>query len=86
MRAADGSWAPYEGVTDSAKAEALTGEGEELMKKGDLKGAMAKYSEALDALADLEPAAGWGPRNNFSFASAPAGAAKHGVSASVVLG
>ena len=32
------------------------------------------------------PPAGWGPRNAFSFASAPAGAAKHGVSASVILG
>ena len=86
VRAADGSWAPYEGVGDSAKAEALEDEGNELIKKGNLKGAMAKYSEALDALADLEPAAGWGPRNAFSFASAPAGAAKHGVSASLLLG
>ena len=86
VRAADGSWAPYEGVGDSAKAEALEDEGNELIKKGNLKGANAKYSEALDALADREPAAGWGPRNNFSFASAPAGASKHGVSASVVLG
>ena len=32
------------------------------------------------------PSAGWGPRNAFSFASAPAGASKHGVSASVILG
>ena len=70
----------------SMGTEALEDEGNELIKKGNLKGAMAKYSEALDALADLEPAAGWGPRNNFSFASAPAGASKHGVSASVVLG
>ena len=46
MRAADGSWAPYEGVGDSAKAEALEDEGNELIKKGNLKGAMAKYSEA----------------------------------------
>ena len=87
VRAADGSWAPYGGVGDSAEAEALTGEGEELMKKGDIesvKGAVAKYEEA--ARVCDEPAAGWGPRNAFSFASAPAGAAKHGVSASVILG
>ena len=87
VRAADGSWAPYGGVGDSAEAEALKGEGNELMKKGDIesvKGAVAKYEEA--ARVCDEPAAGWGPRNAFSFASAPAGAAKHGVSASVILG
>ena len=87
VRAADGSWAPYGGVGDSAEAEALKGEGNELMKKGDIesvKGAVAKYEEA--ARVCDEPAAGWGPRNAFSFASAPAGAAKHGVSASVLLG
>ena len=87
VRAADGSWAPYEGVGDSAEAEALKGEGDELMKKGDIqsvKGAVAKYEEA--AQVGDEPAAGWGPRNAFSFASAPAGAAKHGVYASVLLG
>ena len=87
VRAADGSWAPYGGVGDSAEAEALTGEGEELMKKGDIesvKGAVAKYEEA--ARVCDEPAAGWGPRNAFSFASAPAGAPKYFVSASVVLG
>ena len=49
-----------------------------------LQGAVAKYEEA--ARVCDEPAAGWGPRNAFSFASAPAGAAKHGVSASVILG
>ena len=87
MRAADGSWAPYGGVGDSAEAEALKGEGNELMKKGDIesvKGAVAKYEEA--ARVCDEPAAGWGPRNAFSFASAPAGAPKYFVSASVVLG
>ena len=87
VRAVDGSWAPYEGAGDSAEAEALKGEGDELMKKGDIqsvKGAVAKYEEA--AQVGDEPAAGWGPRNAFSFASAPAGASKHGVSASVILG
>ena len=46
VRAADGSWAPYGGVGDSAEAEALKGEGDELMKKGDIesvKGAVAAW-------------------------------------------
>ena len=45
-KSSDGSW---EVVGDSAKAEALKGEGNELMKKGDVSGAITKYSEALDA-------------------------------------
>ena len=69
------------------KAAEYAAELGEKMKKGDIesvKGAVAKYEEA--ARVCDEPAAGWGPRNAFSFASAPAGAAKHGVSASVILG
>mmetsp|Transcript_2864 Transcript_2864/g.6570 ORF Transcript_2864/g.6570 Transcript_2864/m.6570 type:complete len:366 (-) Transcript_2864:829-1926(-) len=45
-KSSDGSW---EVVGDAAKAEALKGEGNELMKKGDVSGAVAKYSEALEA-------------------------------------
>ena len=45
-KSSDGSW---EVVGDSAKAETLKGEGNELMKKGDGPGAVAKYSEALEA-------------------------------------
>ena len=45
-KSSDGSW---EVVGDSAKAETLKGEGNELMKKGDVSGAVAKYSEALEA-------------------------------------
>ena len=45
-KSSDGSW---EEVGDSAKAETLKGEGNELMKKGDVSGAVAKYSEALEA-------------------------------------
>merc|ERR1719321_813813 len=45
-KSSDGSW---EVVGDAAKAEVLKGEGNELMKKGDVSGAVAKYSEALEA-------------------------------------
>jgi tetratricopeptide (TPR) repeat protein len=45
-KSSDGSW---EVVGDAAKAEALKGEGNELMKKGDVSGAVAKYSAALEA-------------------------------------
>ena len=45
-KSSDGSW---EVVGDAAKAETLKGEGNELMKKGDVPGAVAKYSEALEA-------------------------------------
>ena len=45
-KSSDGSW---EVVGDAAKAETLKGEGNELMKQGDVSGAVAKYSEALEA-------------------------------------
>ena len=45
-KSSDGSW---EVVGDSSKAETLKGEGNELMKRGDVNGAVAKYSEALEA-------------------------------------
>ena len=45
-KSSDGSW---EVVGDAAKAETLKGEGNELMKQGDVPGAVAKYSEALEA-------------------------------------
>ena len=45
-KSSDGSW---EVVGDAAKAEALKGEGNELMKQGDVSGAVAKYSAALEA-------------------------------------
>ena len=48
--------------------------------------AFGKAFEQFLAATGEPPSAGWGPRNAFSFASAPAGAAKHGVSASVILG
>ena len=40
-KSSDGSW---EVVGDAAKAETLKGEGNELMKQGDVSGAVAKYS------------------------------------------
>ena len=45
-KSSDGSW---EVVGDAAKAETLKGEGNELMKQGDVSGAITKYSEALEA-------------------------------------
>ena len=102
VRAADGSWAPYEGAVDAKTLEELHGPLGEWYAASDLRARHGAYPETPKALeawlafgkafeqflaaTGEPPSAGWGPRNAFSFASAPAGASKHGVSASVLLG
>ena len=102
VRAADGSWAPYEGAVDVKTLEELHGPLGEWYAASDLRARHGAYPETPEALAAWPgfgeateqflaatvgpPPAGWGPRNAFSFASAPAGAPKYIVSASVVLG
>ena len=90
------------GAVDAKTLEELHGPLGEWYAASDLRARHGAYPETPEALAVWRafgeateqflaatvgpPPAGWGPRNAFSFASAPAGAAKHGVSASVLLG
>ena len=76
----------FEGIRGGSPVRARHGAYPETPKALEAWLGFGKAFEQFLAATGEPPSAGWGPRNAFSFASAPAGAAKHGVSASVVLG